>query len=42
MSPALVAEDKRVMIPREIYGIIERYGSGIKRIKSDCDKNGRK
>ena len=21
-------------------GIIERYGSGIKRIKGDCDKNG--
>ncbi len=42
MNPAHPSRPRNKIIAQAFFdmGIIERYGSGIKRIKSDCDKNG--
>ena len=42
MNPAHPSRPRNKIIAQAFFdmGIIERYGSGIKRIKTDCDKNG--
>ena len=42
MNPAHSSRPRNKIIAQAFFdmGIIERYGSGIKRIKGDCDKNG--
>ena len=42
MKPTHPSRPRNKIIAQAFFdmGIIERYGSGIKRIKGDCDKNG--
>ena len=42
MNPAHPSRPRNKIIAQAFFdmGIIERYGSGIKRIKGECDKNG--
>jgi ATP-dependent DNA helicase RecG len=42
MKPTHPSRPRNKIIAQAFFdmGIIERYGSGIKRIKDDCDKNG--
>ena len=42
MNPTHSSRPRNKLIAQAFFdmGIIERYGSGIKRIKGDCDKNG--
>gem|GEM_PF-498412 len=42
MNPAYPSRPRNKIIAQAFFdmGIIERYGSGIKRIKGECDKNG--